>query len=763
MFFNFGRFFGFGMQSKLDALLKQDNLTLETILNEDDILQELKMSSSGKFADFIISHPDEFKKMIHYIIDDVQPEEEDKQKYIKFQFIISEVFGSENEKLINYLLDKPNENNQEEIQNPLEDQQIESQPTQEQGNKKQNYNPLIDEFLTVLQNDTLIVTTAGYINKIIGAIIHRRGYDFWEYITYNQTIIKLLFKHAELKHISEIIEKLLILDTNQEEENDNRQFIKERSELIIRTQKFLTNNSHSNVIVSNICDIFIELYKRVLISLETMPHLREIILNIPKPQYLMNLAIQTQNTSVYNLLNIQYEFYSKIEQLEDGKYAVDFQFLYSSLISLLPQALIQQDLFKVAFQTSNGDYQFPLGDAKLSLISFIIQLFQRQEIVEEINQFIIFQNILDLIIKYSYNNQLQILFEKLVTIIIQGNNSHLQNVFFQDQIIFKFLIKYNGIEGRKQKPAYQGILTKITNYLNSNINQSDQLQTSINLIMEEWKIYIDELSEVNQKELNWMCGVNPRIKEPINMESSSPFMPDPLIPYQGIRKIESNEENSINQDKNDINQVEQDDKQNNDIQSDKQDELHQPNEQEELHQPNEQEELHLPNEQEELHLPDEQDELHQPDKQDELHQPNEQEELHQPDRKDELHQPNDTDELHQIDHLPQSVDIPNTNQNAENLQEIVENQVNQTTEVITQELNQQQEKLNQEPEPTELIDQNQQPNQNLRQNDQENQQDLGEPEPQQQNKNYQQEPQTEPNVAQNALESNSQQQQQDEI
>lgn len=39
------------MQSKLDNLLKQENLTLETILNEDDILQELKMSSSKKFAD----------------------------------------------------------------------------------------------------------------------------------------------------------------------------------------------------------------------------------------------------------------------------------------------------------------------------------------------------------------------------------------------------------------------------------------------------------------------------------------------------------------------------------------------------------------------------------------------------------------------------------------------------------------------------------------------------------------------------------------
>ncbi|CAD8065316.1 unnamed protein product [Paramecium sonneborni] len=671
MFFNFGRFFGFGMQSKLDNLLTKENLTLETILNEDDILQELKMSSSGKFADFIISHPDEFKKMIHYIIDDVQPEEQDIHKYIKYQFIISEVFGSENEKLINYLLYNHIENNQNDIQNSQEDQQTESQ----QENKQLNYNPLIDDFLKVLQNDTLLVTTAGYINKIIGAIIHRKGHDFWKYLIKNQTVIKNLFKHVELKHISEILEKLLILDTNQEEENNDNNFLIERSALIIRLQKFLTLHSHCNIIISNVCEIFIELYKRVLISLETMQCLLKIMLNIPKPEYFINLAIQTQNSSVYNLLNIQYEFYTKVESLKDENYAFDFKNLYSSLISLLPKALIQQDLFKVAFQTTKGDQLFPLGDAKLSLISLIIQICQRQELTQQITQFIIFQDILDLIIKHSYNNQLQILFDKLITTIVQSNDSHLQNLFFQDQIIFKFLIKYNGVQQRKQKPAYQGILTKITNYLNSNINKSEQLENSINLINKEWQIYIDELNEVNLKELQWMCGVNPRIKEEINLEFSSPFTPEPLISYQAIEKIENSDDNSI---------IEQVDNQNNDIQF------------------------------------------------------------------------QNNDQINQQDL------ISNSNETHNNQQEFEQNQENQIAEDITQELNQkhqiQEKESIQEPEPTELIDQNQLSDQNTHKDDYDNQQDLSEPEPQQENKIQQQEPQAEPNIALNVLESNLQQQ-----
>lgn len=135
---------------------------------------------------------------------------------------------------------------------------------------------MLADFLQVLGNDTLVVTTAGYVNKIIGAIIHRRGHDFWEYLIKNPKVITNLFKHAELKHITEIIEKLIILDTNQEE-NDDKNYLKERSDLIIRSQKLLSVDSNSNAIISNLCDILIELYKRTLISLETMTSLRTIL------------------------------------------------------------------------------------------------------------------------------------------------------------------------------------------------------------------------------------------------------------------------------------------------------------------------------------------------------------------------------------------------------------------------------------------------------------------------------------------------------
>lgn len=48
---SFGRFLqSYGFSSKLDSLLEKESTTLEDILNEENILMELRGSSSSKFA-----------------------------------------------------------------------------------------------------------------------------------------------------------------------------------------------------------------------------------------------------------------------------------------------------------------------------------------------------------------------------------------------------------------------------------------------------------------------------------------------------------------------------------------------------------------------------------------------------------------------------------------------------------------------------------------------------------------------------------------
>ncbi|CAD8168025.1 unnamed protein product [Paramecium pentaurelia] len=550
MFLNFGRFFGFGFQSKMDTLLKQDNLTLETILNEEDILSELKNQSSGKFADFIVQHPNEYNKMINYITNDVTDKEQDKNTSIKYPFLISEILGSENEKLINFLFEKQGDISQEEIQNPLEDQPTESQHQEFQQDNEKLRSNLLPDLLSLLQNDSLLITQAGYFTKIISAIIHKRGYDFWEYLKNNPEIISNLFKHANIRHITEIFEKLIILDTCQEE-HDERLFIQERTLLITRLLKYLKGQSHENTITTNLCESLIEVYKRALMSLDVMIVLREILLTIEKPEFFMNLAIHTQNSSVYNLLNIQYEFYLKMSQIEDTHYDIQFSTLYKPILDESSKALIQKDLFRASFQTTYGVTVKPLGDSKLSLIQLIVQLIQKQELAIIIKNGQIFQQVINLVFDYSTNNQLHILFEKMIVAILDSKNTNLHQLLFEDTNFLNILIKNNGQEERKKKHGYQGILTKITNYINSpNVLQQYQIvQTAIFNIQNEWLKYVEELKVVNEIEQTWLLGVNPRFREQVNVDSYSPplLWPEPLGSGQYTSTNNSTTETTENQ------------------------------------------------------------------------------------------------------------------------------------------------------------------------------------------------------------------------
>ncbi|CAD8159632.1 unnamed protein product [Paramecium octaurelia] len=521
MYLNFGRFFGFGSQSKFDILLKQDNLTLETILNEEDILSELKNSSSGKFADFITQHPQEYYKMIYYIIKDVT----DQEYNSKYPFLISEILGSENDKLINFLFEKQGDTSQEEVQNPLDEQLTQSQPQEvHQENEKLRQNLLPDLF-SLLENDSLLITLAGYFTKIISAIIHKRGNDFWEYLKNHPRIVSNLFKHLYIRHITEIFEKLIILDLGQEETHESF-YIEERQNLIARMLKFLKGESYSNTIITNICESLTEVYRRALISLESMVVLREILLKIEKPIFFMSLALQTQNSSIYTLLNVQYEFYNKMSQLQDKHYEIDFSVLYKPILDESLKALTQQDLFRVSFQTTYGNTIRPLGDSKLLLIQLIIQLIQKKELALVIENGEIFQQIINLVFEYQTNNQLHILFEKLIVAILDSQNDHLHELFFEDTNFLNLLIKINGSEERKKKHGCQGILTKITNYINSPsvLKKSQIVQDAICSIQDEWLKYLEELKVVNEVEQSWLLGVNPRFREQINVDPDSPLI-----------------------------------------------------------------------------------------------------------------------------------------------------------------------------------------------------------------------------------------------
>ncbi|CAD8174084.1 unnamed protein product [Paramecium pentaurelia] len=563
MFFNFGRFFGFGQQPKFDNLLKKDNLTIECIFNEDDILQELKGTSSSKFADFLIKHPQEYLKMINYIVEEIPDQCTEKNRCVKYPFYGSEILGSENDKLINFLFEKPTEESQEDVRNPIDDnEETEQIESLEQNNNIQENEiiraGLLDNLLKLLESDSIIITTAGYFAKVINSIINKKGYYFWEHLKHYPDIISNLFKHSYLKHIVDIFEKLIIMEENYDQSTE---YMNERLALLQRLVVFLKGKQHSSVIVGNICELFVELYRKSIYSFDNQQQeYKNMLVQFTittTPLFFMNLAQATQQSVVYQILNVQFEFLNKF-QLSDQSNEVNINLiqLYKPVIQLLEKAIIQVDIFKIPFISADGIEVRPLGDAKLFIIQLIVQLIQKSEFYRHFTAEL-FCQIINLVKLHPNNNQLHLLFEKLIVELFEKNDEFLHRLILDEAQLLQFIIQNNDEKARQNKYGFKGILTRLSNYLNSNKNKSNLFQVSQYLLTQmqiDWDEYMKGLERVNKIEQEWILGINPRQKEQkIIEEIISPNIQEENQEQnhiiQGIRKCISSDNNDVIQPK----------------------------------------------------------------------------------------------------------------------------------------------------------------------------------------------------------------------
>ena len=72
----FWRFGGYANISTLDTVLDKPDVTVEDLLDESDLIQELKQQNS-KLVEFLRDEP-VLKKLLHYVVTDQPPETSEK-------------------------------------------------------------------------------------------------------------------------------------------------------------------------------------------------------------------------------------------------------------------------------------------------------------------------------------------------------------------------------------------------------------------------------------------------------------------------------------------------------------------------------------------------------------------------------------------------------------------------------------------------------------------------------------------------------------
>ncbi|KAG1454043.1 hypothetical protein G6F46_008816 [Rhizopus delemar] len=259
--------FGFN-NSALDGLLDKADVTLEEVLEEEDLLQEAK-SANPKLIEFLCK-PDKIKALLNYIIATDLPEP---QKF-KYPFLASEIIACEIQQMIDMIV----VDHKEELLVPFWsylDRQ--AQPTRRAS----------DPITTV--ETGLDSLQASYFCKTIGVLLSKYPVEMMHFIKSDSKNLNKILAHLQTSAIMDLLLTLI----RMEELSEGKGIVKWLSEhgllenLIDRLDPYLDSEEHS-IAQQCICEI-------IRMSQTSLPEslsigLNDLIINLKSEPTMQKLA-----------------------------------------------------------------------------------------------------------------------------------------------------------------------------------------------------------------------------------------------------------------------------------------------------------------------------------------------------------------------------------------------------------------------------------------------------------------------------------------
>jgi len=170
----FWKNFGFHSVSPIDSLLESPDVTLEQLLDEEEILQETK-SQNKKLLDFLIE-PSILKKLVFYIT--VEPhEEDDPKRRFKYPFLSCEILASEVWAIVEAFYENRN---------------------------------LLDELYSYFDsNAPLNSLLSGYVSRVASVLLTKKVAETIQYLKEQEKTIPRFLKHLGNASVMELLLKVV--------------------------------------------------------------------------------------------------------------------------------------------------------------------------------------------------------------------------------------------------------------------------------------------------------------------------------------------------------------------------------------------------------------------------------------------------------------------------------------------------------------------------------------------------------------------------
>ncbi|CAL0329080.1 unnamed protein product [Lupinus luteus] len=369
--------------SPVEAILDNENFTLEELLDEEEIIQECKALNS-RLINFLRDRA-QVEQLLRYIIEE-PPEDAEHKRVFKFPFISCEIFTCEIDVILKTLVDE------EELMN------------------------LLFSFLEPDRSHSSLL--AGYFSKVVVCLMMRKTVPLMNYVQAHQHVFRQLVDLIGVTSIMEVLVRLVGADDHVYPNFvDVMQWLAESNLLEMIVDKLSPSSSsqvHANV-AETLCTI-----TRVASS--------SLAIKLSSPSFVAKvlgyaLEDSQSKSSLVNSLSVC------ISMLDPKRSAVSSSLFHSyrsqnmyeppipvnpdTIGAMLPKlgeliVLLDVSSDEKVLPTTYGELKPPLGRHRLKIVEFIAVLIKTgNEVAEKelVNSGTI-RRVIDLFFEYPYNNAL---------------------------------------------------------------------------------------------------------------------------------------------------------------------------------------------------------------------------------------------------------------------------------------------------------------------------------------------------------------------
>ncbi|CAD8104985.1 unnamed protein product [Paramecium sonneborni] len=502
--------------SAIDQYFKDNpNAKIRDALDQEELLNTKQ--NCRLFGEYVTQTPERFWEMLSIIIIIEDDDLESIPK--KYPFIVSEIIGSKEELIIDYFF------------SPRGLEEFE----------------FLNFLFKIIDRDYIDNTLAGYFGKIMKAIIDKRGFHLWQYLTYpqkeSQNVLEDFIKHLDVHHIADILFNLIRFDTVRQENGDV--YLYQRSELLLRIIYYMQNKNYDNLVVENVCYILRNILTEISDNEE-----KEIFI-----QQIMNSSLQYNTFFISKSSDLVDLFIVLLDYTQQEHKPIQNRIIYNyTLLQELSYYLV--DLLKTQlnlsqFQTTYGINQEPLGQFKLKLIEFYLKVLKLNDL-QLINCFqhsYVCLAIMQLIQKHEFNNKIQNLFLEIIQLVMKNQEYNEIKQAYLEANVLGFLEELNsqykyqvGLIKKQITKGFQGMANQLSYVLKDDFQE------------EKWQIYINRQQTIFQNENQYLLGQNPNYinenEEEINnqiVQSMTLSSDQNTIRQSFNQNVEQDQQNTENQ------------------------------------------------------------------------------------------------------------------------------------------------------------------------------------------------------------------------